>query len=62
MNVVILMKFSWLAAPEIVILTTSGATSHENKIKINLHFSAWNNGITTTLKKPTKYNETMSTT
>ena len=32
--IMILMRFSSLAAPEVVILTTSGAASDENLIKI----------------------------
>ena len=38
-NVVILMKFSSLAAPEVVILTTSGAAIDENFIKMTFCLS-----------------------
>ena len=37
-NVIILMKFSSLAALEVVIMTTSSATSAENFIKMTLAF------------------------
>ena len=33
-NIIILMKFSWLAEPEVVKMTTSGAASCENFVKM----------------------------
>ena len=42
-NVVILMKFSLLAAPEVVKMTTSGVTSDENFVKMTFPFQCRHN-------------------